>query len=297
MSAGDGPYRKANLVLAQGPRTVPFALKARLYNFNVMSIVGWSLISFGMIFVWVFAMQSDIASLWQWNGPLEHAPARVVSSRATSNKINNSYVYEFTYVFTGPDGAEHGGRSYKTGGYYDSRNVEAEFPSGNPGRSRLRGMRTSVWGPWGSLLGLIPIVGVFFVSFGLLRGRRAVTLLSRGKVALGKLVRRAPTNVRVNGQRVMKLTFLFKSDDGRSWEAEARTHQTHLLMDDAEEQLLYHPVDPRYSTLMDHLPGGPRVGADGQLEMQGGNAGGMLAAALPLLALVPHAIVYFALFA
>jgi hypothetical protein len=296
MSTGDGPYRNANMVLAQGPRTVPFALKARLYNFNLMSILGWSLISFGMIFVWVFAMQSDVASLWQWDGPLERTPARIVSSRATSNKINKSYVYEFTYVFTGPDGAEHGGRSYQTGGYVRG-NPEAEFPSGNPGRSRLRGMRTSVWGPWGSLLGLIPIVGVFFVSFGLLRGRRAVTLLSRGKVARGKLVRRAPTNVRVNGQRVMRLTFMFQSDDGRSWEAEAKTHQTHLLMDDAEEQLLYHPVDPRYSTLMDHLPGGPRVGADGQLEMHGGNAGGLLALALPLLALGPHLIVYLALFA
>ena len=49
MSAGDGPYRKANLVLAQGPRAVPFSLKARLLSILPFLIIWVTLMTAYMV--------------------------------------------------------------------------------------------------------------------------------------------------------------------------------------------------------------------------------------------------------
>jgi len=290
----EGPYRKS-VMLASGPREVPFGLRARLYHLNWMSITGWAEIAFGMVFVWVFAMQSDLSELWAFDGKLERAPAVVIDSRATAAKVNRSRVYSTDYRFT-VDGVEYRGRSYARGGYRQAgARVEVEYPAGKPDHSRIVGMSTSLFGPWGTLAGLAPLPGLVFLMFGLRRGRRSVTLLRQGKVTDGKLVSRQGTSVRINGRMVYKLTFQFQADDGKTYYAEARTHRTEVLTDEPTEQLVYHPSDPRFATLIDHLPGTPRINENGQIEPRTG-FGTTLAIALPFLATVPHLIVYLALF-
>ena len=63
-----------------------------------------------------------------------------------------------------------------------------------------------------------------------------------------------------------------------------------VLEDDELEPMLYDPRDPARATTLDHLPGKPRIDADGELEVEHGTSfhlliapvlfGGLLAAAV-----------------
>jgi hypothetical protein len=44
-----------------------------------------------------------------------------------------------------------------------------------------------------------------------------------------------------------------------------RTHEPRYLEDEPTEQVLYLPSDPRWATLLDDLPGRPRVRDDGTI--------------------------------
>jgi hypothetical protein len=61
------------------------------------------------------------------------------------------------------------------------------------------------------------------------------------------------------------MRFEFEADDGKRYQTVARTHQTEKLEDDKLEPLLYLPADPRQATLIDHLPGAPRINPDGTI--------------------------------
>jgi hypothetical protein len=63
----------------------------------------------------------------------------------------------------------------------------------------------------------------------------------------------------------MKLTFAFEVD-GRTYKAEAKSHQTAHLEDEPLERILYEPNDPTRSMILDDLPGEGRVSSMGDLE-------------------------------
>ena len=114
------------------------------------------------------------------------------------------------------------------------------------------------------------LVGIGFATFGYLRGRRSLRLLARGRTARGRLVEEQQALGKVNNRRVFALTFAFETEHGEQHRTTARTHRPELLEDQAEELLLYDPRAPARATLLDHLPGKPKVGDDGQLTSGSG---------------------------
>jgi hypothetical protein len=100
---------------------------------------------------------------------------------------------------------------------------------------------------------------------GFRSGLKGNRLLANGKIGSGRLISSEPTNTRINRRTVYKLTFEFTAEDGRTYQAVAKTHEPHHLQDEAEERLLYDAYNPAYAVLLDNLPGAPDIDETGQV--------------------------------
>jgi hypothetical protein len=96
---------------------------------------------------------------------------------------------------------------------------------------------------------------------------RASRLLGSGRMALGKLIAKEPTNMRVNNRTVYKMTFEFVDGNGRTCTMRTRTSEPEKLEDDAEERILYDPERPECAVTLDTLPGGAEVDESGNLRV------------------------------
>ncbi|KPK96805.1 MAG: hypothetical protein AMK75_07860 [Planctomycetes bacterium SM23_65] len=269
------------------PRHVPSAVRLRLLFGGFASQFGWIFLGFGMIFVWVFQADSAVVSLVRFSGKLETARGVVARSEHSGLKINERDVLTIEYRFTTADGSEHQGASYAIGKHLEpGTTVTVEYPKGNPSVSRIQGMNTTLFGPWVLFVLVFPAVGAVFIFFGLRKGFKGLRLLTNGKTGTGKLLSKEPTNTRINNQTVYKFTFEFKTDDGGTYQAVARTHRLEKLSDE-EEPLLYDPANPSYVVMMDSLPGSPRIDEMGQIRT-GSPAATFLVMIVPLASIIGH---------
>ena len=101
---------------------------------------------------------------------------------------------------------------------------------------------------------------------------------------MGVLKSKEPTNTKVNGRRVYRLTFEFAADDGKLYEMTSKTHLPYNLEDDAQERLLYDPARPTYAVMLDRFRPVPDVDEMGHIRPVSLKSG-LLALALPALVL------------
>jgi hypothetical protein len=155
--------------------------------------------------------------------------------------VSQPPVYAHTYRFTGRDGIDREGVSYATGRRLGAgTDMTVEYVPADPAISRIRGMRREPFGVegWGGVLvfgvlGTFTVIGVAFLAAGVRKGVRANHLLASGRLALGRLKEKRPTNTRINDQTVWEFTFEFQGEDLRPHEAKARTHKVADLADPA----------------------------------------------------------------
>jgi hypothetical protein len=102
------------------PREVTASVRWSLMLGGGIGVAGWAMFGFGMIFFWIFGMNADVASLWQFNGETERATGQVTHSGKTkfttggSKSRRGKPVYANGYVFMAADGIERRGVSYAT---------------------------------------------------------------------------------------------------------------------------------------------------------------------------------------
>jgi hypothetical protein len=143
--------------------------------------------------------------------------------------------------------------------------VAVEYAEAAPARSRIAGMRRAPFGAWALALGIFALAGLVLVVVASVSGWRRARLLQDGHLVMGKLVRKRPTNTRVNRRVVYELTFEFTGRDGRRHEMTARTSFPERLEDEKREPLLYDPARPSRAYLLDQAPSRPRFGTAGEL--------------------------------
>jgi hypothetical protein len=279
--------------LTDPPRNVPLAVAVQLLFGGVIGFFGWFFFGFGMIFFWIFAMNTDPAALIAFRGELETATGTVIGAAEThfseggSEHTDGTPIYSHRYRFT-YQGQPYEGVSYRLGAQAEAGGTETvEFPPGRPQRSRIRGMRSAPFGWPVLLVVLFPLVGTLFILGKLRWGWRNRYLLKYGELAQGKLITREPTNTSINDQTVYKLTFAFETSSGQAAQIVVKTHETARLLDDELETLLYDPTNPTVGTTLDHLPGSPRIDEDGSVSVRSAIAA-YLAIILPILTLVGH---------
>ena len=240
---------------------------------------GWCFFAIGMVFAWVFAPEADVSSLLHFRGELVQAEGRVTSSQKTGYSVGGSSsrstgrmrssgrpVMAHDYRFT-VGGTNYEGVSYVTGGGpMEGRTVRVEFPAGRPGISRIQGMRRAALGPWMLLVLILPAVGLGVAVSGFLWSQRALSLLGRGAVAVGRLVDQQRTNRTVNKRVVQRLTYAYADLLSREHSLVVSTHQPQVLDNADQQRVLYDPEQPARAVLVGQLPGGVHLAEDGQAE-------------------------------
>ena len=276
------------------PRDVSTSVRWSLRLGSAVGLLGWGMFGFGMIFFWLFAMNADVGSLWQFGGETEQVAGQVTRSEKTKFTIGGNRkrgrpskpVYANAYVFTAPDGTEHRGVSYATNeSLLTGQAVEVEYPKGEPRVSRIVGMRRAPFDAWSGLTGLVPAVGLGLIVAGIRRGGRHADLLENGRLAWGKLVSKEATSGHVNQKTVYKMTFEFTADNRRTYQVVTKTHATAELEDEEHELILYEPGNPDVAVVADSLPAGVRIDEKGQVHQKRPLLVSLL---LPTAALVGH---------
>jgi hypothetical protein len=247
---------------------VPLALSVRVILGGVGQL-GWFLVGFGLIFVWAFDADGAVVSAFRFSRELTVVEGTTTGWRELNLSINDVSVYETSYAFE-VDGQTYRGASYETGYYVpEGQRLPIEYRAPDPSISRLRGMRASAAGLPVAFVFVIPLIGLVILRFGLRSGLRNRRLLAEGQLAQGTLVSDEATNVQVNNQPVRRLTFEFTDTSGGRYQVVASTHDAAKLMDDAQEALVYDPRHPADATLIDSLPGHPRIDERGEFDTGG----------------------------
>jgi hypothetical protein len=247
------------------PRAVPLSVRLRVLFGGFNNQFGWIFFGFGLIFVWVFALHADVASLFLFRFQTNSTQGIVETVQATNASEDDVQIYEVRYAYFDNLGRQQKGVSFTTGTPGLGTRVNVEYLSGVPSISRVEGMRRTLFGPWAVFPIIFPMVGLAFLYSGVKHGLKANRLLTQGRIAFGKLVSSESTNVRINDRPVIKLTFSFRANDGDEYEVMAKTHQPEDLRDEEEEPLLYDEKDPSYAVLLDELPGSTEFDSSGKL--------------------------------
>lgn len=195
------------------------------------SQIGWLFFGFGLIFFWVFVLQSEAVTWWKFTGQLATAPGIVTGMRDTrayeggSDNERGMPIYAIDYTFT-PPGSDRpvNGTSYILGaGTASGMQVTVEYRPGHPQTSRIQGMRSAVF-DWPIIfVTIFPAVGFALMIGRLLKGWRAINMMKYGLPAMGTLVSVETTGVEVNDRPVYRMNFRFTAANGQQYTAKLKT--------------------------------------------------------------------------
>lgn len=279
------PYRTAAPILPPPPRDIPWTVVAQLRFGGVLGTLGWAFFALGLLMSSIFVSQSVLATVGWFSAGITRMRGEVTTVEATSMQENRSTVMAVEAMFE-HEGRRHVVRSYTLGGTPEVGDpVEVEVEKGRPEHARIAGMRTRPFDGFVAFVLIFPLIGLVLASVQLFRARRPIDLLRRGLVGKATLVEKHPTNTRINKRTVYRMVFSYQDEREQTFRVEARTHQPELLEDEAHEQVLYDPHRPGYATLVDHLPGAPRVDAQGRI-VPGDRFKAFVALLLPALAVL-----------
>lgn len=278
--------------LAPPPRPVPWQLQSMLLFGGVLSQVGWGVLCFGMVFFWIFGFNSELVADARLGSSLTPAFGVVQRSERTNSSENDYYVFAIHYTFAAADGQQYQGVSYATGEWLEPNTlVNVEYRPDDPSRSRIAGLRSATFGPAAAFVVIFPLAGLVLLGLAWPRTWLARRLLRTGEIGAATLVKKEPTNTRVNGRPVYRLTFEGRTADGRPFQVAESTWRPERLEDDREERVLYDPNNPARAVLLDNLPG--RLGLDQRGGFQAPSARlALLVLLLPLLTVAVHGTVF-----
>jgi hypothetical protein len=273
-------------VLRLAPRALPRALVWRVIFGNPFVMFGWAFAALGMVFVLFFLPEAELP----FAGYDRQAGATTTSIEATSSSENDRAIYRVRYTFLDEAGVERRGESFTTDPPAELGAWQVDYRSGEPSESRLHGMRRGRFSPFVLFVLVFPIAGLAIALRLLPRELRDLRLLRHGVETRGKLVGKRETGSSVNEVPVMALTFEYEVD-GKTHAATVETLRPGLLEDDEREAMLYDLRSPSRATTLDHLPGSPKVTADGELEVRLGTAIHLLIAPVVFAGLVAATVI------
>ncbi|MCU0436422.1 MAG: DUF3592 domain-containing protein [Raineya sp.] len=246
-------------------RYIPLGLKIRVIFGDVSSIVGFSLMAFGLIFVIVFIGFADFSD-WKFKPDSPKTQGVITTIGATNSKENKNRIYAYYYEFLDNKDTKQTGVSYGDFGKYKIGDTPTViYLENQPDYSRIENLKKAPFGGTVIFVVIFPCIGLSFALVGILRGIKSLKILKYGVIGYGKYIRSEATNTKINGRRVMKLYFEMMVGD-KSYTVTASSHQPEYLTDEAREMLFYLPQEPKKAVLKDALPGRPKVLSDGSLE-------------------------------
>ena len=236
-------------------RSIPVLMILKIWFSDVLNIIGGFFFLFSIPFVLIFAPVSTLLSP-RVPSSAPSTKGKITEVHATNATVNEVPVYEYVYEYSLPDGGHYSGTGYNTGQIFsEGAPILVKYKPGQPEISSVDELRKSSFPVGVGLVVLVfPLIGLAMLFFGTRKAVNSIRILKIGKLAYGKFLNKTPTNTKINNQTVYKLTFEFTANDGRVYEAIAKTHKYGRLEDEAEEQLVYDPDAPERAVMLDALP-------------------------------------------
>lgn len=240
------------------PRSVSPGVRIGIFFGYPLAFFGLVFFLFGSVFLVAFGGQADFRSLLRFSNSDPVVAGYLTGTQETNASSNKKRIHEYRYRYA-VGGERYQGSSFDL---YQSLkigdDVLVQYVEGNPGLSRIAGMRAAPFGWWIALFAAVfPGIGGAMLYVAFKRYRQNVDLVVNGVVTTGTVIRKEATSTSVNKQTVYRVFFRFKSADGREHEACVSTHLTATLGDEPHEPLVYDPANPARAVLLDALP--PKV--------------------------------------
>ncbi len=238
-------------------RSLPFGITLKTWFSNPFTFMGIMFIVMGVPFTFIFTpISSFTGPSFSDEDPV--ARGEIIDSRGTNSSINDVQVYAYTYKYSTPDGQTHEATGYSTGNTHAVGNqLPIYYKADEPEISEAEGLRRSTFGGGFTLfVWIFPIIGTIMFVLSIKKVILQIQILKVGELAEGKFLHQEATNTRINNQTVYKLFFEFTANDGKTYQAIAKTHKTYRLMDEEFEKLVYDPVNPSNAVVLDALPKG-----------------------------------------
>jgi hypothetical protein len=276
------------------PRSVPLLMRLQMVFGGTSNQLGWLFFGFGLLFFSAFGWYADLTSMIYFRGELAQVKGVITSSRNTgyvtggSKRSKGRSIYEQHYSFTAADGKQYQGVSYEDiNGSRSGYEALIEYRPSNPNISRVYGNRKNILPPLAILTAIFPLIGSLFIIKGVKQGIKANQLLENGRLEMGRLISKYPTNVRINKRAVYKMTFEFALPDQSKFQVTTKTHITELLENESQEPLLYEPNNPNNAIMIDNLPGQPCIDEAGNLQVKSA-ASALLSLIIPSLSAIAN---------
>lgn len=273
------------------PRRFSLPTKLAIIFGGALQQMGWAFGGFGMIFFWVFVMNSEARYLLAFDGQWVDTDGTISNISTTNSEVNDQviFAYKFTYNVKGRvmEGTSYGPSSRE---YEVNSPVAVEYKSRNPERVRIEKMSSSIFPVWVIFVCIFPIIGLAFIFSGLYSNLKALRMLVYGKFTKGKLVNKIPTNTQINNQTVFKYEFEFEVE-GQRHIARCQTYQGWKVEDEEMEIILYEPRAPKNSIVYDAVDTVPEINPRGELEPV--KAFHLTLLILPSLAIGINAILFY----
>ncbi|MEM6722452.1 MAG: DUF3592 domain-containing protein [Bacteroidota bacterium] len=258
--------KSERILREEPPRSINLFTQVTTLTGGLFTQMGWLFFGFGMIFVLVFGMRPTKIAKIVMAGKWEQTTGVVTYGEGTNGSVNEVTVYRFHYEFT-QQGRSYNGQCYITGNRFrDGEEVTVLYKPRKPEISKIEGSRLSQF-PLvaGIVTSIFPLIGLIFIIIGTNQNRKALQLLQQGIFTRGTRISKSPTNTTVNEQPVWKYEFAFEDSAGKQHTATCKTHITHLVEDEEQEIILYHPAYPEYNIVFDAIPSGPSIDPEGRL--------------------------------
>jgi hypothetical protein len=272
------------LRLTPPPRAIRPKLAAQMMLGGGQAQSGWLILGFGSVFFWLLGWQADLSG-WRFQ-PAQVSQVQGESlgcGRTRYSEGGTEYrkgtpILQTRYRYR-VQGREFDGIAYAPARCFPGGPVTVEYLTQTPQIARIAGMRRQPLDAWTILVALIPGFGLAWVIVSMGRGRNRVRLLREGLPAAGKLILKTPTNTRVMGRRVYRMTFEYTAQSGMAGRTMLRSNMPAKLESAARELVLYDPQNLANSLVLANVPG--KVDIDDQgAPVAGGSAAFLVLPAL-----------------
>jgi hypothetical protein len=252
------------------PRSLPFIQQLCIIFGGVIQIMGWGFFSIGCLFMGIFGFLSApivSPSTDKW----EIVQAVVKETEATSSSENKRRIYKITstYMYKGltyQNISYNVGRSLSIG-----QSISVKVNPANPYQSEAQGLRTRPFSG-STILFLLPfpLVGLVMILSIARKNIKARNLLLFGELTRGMLKEKRATNssITINNVRYPIYHYIFEFEYmGKKHEAQGKTHKGWLVEDEAQEKILFNPVNPSESVIYDAVPVMPKIDTQGNMTL------------------------------
>ncbi|MEO1434195.1 MAG: DUF3592 domain-containing protein [Bacteroidota bacterium] len=258
--------KSERILREEPPRSIDFFTQLTTLTSGMFTQIGWLFFGFGMVFVLAFGMRPSTIVKTIAAGKWEKTMGTVTRGEGTSGSVNEVTVYRFYYEYE-LQGRTYTGKCYTTGSLYrDGQRVPVLYKPRKPEISKIEGSRLGQFPIFaGIMTSIFPLIGLIFLIIGTNQNRKALQLLQQGIFTRGTRMSKKATNTTINEQPVYAYEFAFEDSAGHQHTAVCKTHITHLVEDEEQEIILYHPVYPNYNVVFDAISSGPSIDSDGRL--------------------------------